>query len=62
MNEDRDTRDRDDGSTPEGTTEGGLPVVWDVWARAAEQALRDMDRAQRHAVAPEKGTARNGIP
>ena len=62
MNEDRDTRDRDGGSTSEGMTEEGLPAAWDVWARAAEQALRDMARAQRHAAAREKGTARTVIP
>ena len=60
MNEDRDTRDRDGGQ--EQRTEAGLADAWDIWARAAEQALQDMARAQRYAAAREKSTARTVIP
>jgi hypothetical protein len=58
MNEDRDTRDQ--GGGPIGTergTEAGPSVADDLWARAAEQALRDMARAQRHTTGPENSTA-----
>ena len=44
MNEDRDTHDRDDGPTTEGGHEGALGGKRDVWARAAERALRDIAR------------------
>jgi hypothetical protein len=60
MNEDRDTRDQDGGPIPtEGEADGGPSVAGDVWARAAEQALRDTARAQR---AREKSRAKTGIP
>jgi hypothetical protein len=58
MNEDRDTRDQ--GGGPSGTeraTDAPSGVADDVWARAAEQALRDIARAQRHTTGPENGTA-----
>jgi hypothetical protein len=61
MDEDRDTRDRDGGSTSERIAGEGLLAARGVWARAAEQALRDMARAQRHAAAREEGTARTVI-
>jgi hypothetical protein len=54
MNEDRDTRDHGDDSTNERSPNEGVELADDVWARAAEQARRDMLRAQRHAAAREK--------
>ena len=58
MNEDRDTRDQDPGpGAMEQETPAGSGVAGDVWARAAEQALRDVARAQRRTAATEKGTA-----
>ena len=51
---------RDQGGGPIGTgrgTEAESSVADDVWARAAEQALRDMARAKRHTTGPENGTA-----
>jgi hypothetical protein len=58
MNEDRDTRDQGGGPTnTERGTETGSSVADDVWARAAEQALRDMARAQRQTAGPENSTA-----
>ena len=60
MNEDRDTRDQEGGPiATERGTEAGPNVAGDVWARAAEQALRDMARAQR---ASERTTAKTGVP
>jgi hypothetical protein len=57
MNDDRDTRDQDGSPiATERGTEAGPGVAGDVWARAAEQALRDMARAQRHTGASEKST------
>ena len=62
MNEDRDTRDQNGGSdvTEEGTEASG--GASDVWARAAEQALRDLARAEKHAAARQKTTAKTNIP
>ena len=60
MNEDRDTREHDGGSVQR--TEAGSEIAGDVWARAAEQALQDMARAQRHAVVHEKNTGKTSIP
>jgi len=37
-------------------TEAGSSVADDVWARAAEQALQDMARAQRQTTGSENGT------
>jgi hypothetical protein len=51
MNEDRDTRDHGGESTPEQSANEGAEAADDVWARAAEQARRDMVRAQRRAAA-----------
>lgn len=55
MNEDRDTTCDQDGGpiATERGTEVGSGVAGDVWARAAEQALRDMARALRHTGASE---------
>ena len=56
MNEDRDMRDRSGGPTgTERGTDGESSAADDVWARAAEQALRDMARAQRQTTGPENG-------
>ena len=62
MNEDRDTRDRNGGSgvTEEGT-EGSVGAT-DVWARAAEQALRDMARAEKQAAGRERTSVKTNIP
>ncbi len=63
MNEDRDAREQDGGSTTTAQrTEDGSGDAGDVWARAAEQALQDVARAQRRAAAGEKGTGKTGIP
>jgi hypothetical protein len=62
MNEDRDTGDPDGGSTTERRTKEGVEGTCDVWARAAEQARRDMARAQQHAAAREQGSAKSVIP
>ena len=57
MNEDRDTRDQQGGpATAEPGTDAGASVAGDVWARAAEQALRDMARTQRDTAPPAKST------
>jgi hypothetical protein len=63
MNEDRDTCDQDGGSTTTvQRTEEGAGVAGDVWARAAEQALQDMARAQRRTAGHEKSTGKTSIP
>jgi hypothetical protein len=62
MNEDRDMRDPDAGATTERSATPGEGGTGDLWARAAEQALRDMARAQRHATAHEQSTANPGVP
>jgi hypothetical protein len=61
MNEDRDIRDADSGSTTERDATAGEDAAGDVWARAAEQALRDMARAQRHAAAREQSRTKSGL-
>ena len=61
MNEGRYTRDPNGGSATERTAEEA-EATGDVWARAAEQALRDMARAQRHAAAREESPAKSVIP
>jgi hypothetical protein len=62
MNEDRDTRDQDGGSAADQSTEAGSGTAGDVWARAAQQALRDMARAETHAAGRQKRTAKVVIP
>jgi hypothetical protein len=63
MNEDRDMCDQDRGSTTTvQRTEEGSGVAGEVWARAAEQALQDMARAQRRTAGQEKSTRKTNIP
>jgi hypothetical protein len=63
MNEDRDTRDRDGESTTTVQGGGGWSRVGEhVWARAAEQALRDMARAQKRAGAHDQNTGKTSVP
>src|SRR3954469_22132250 len=61
MNEDRDIRDPDAGSMTERATSAGEGATGDVWARAAEQALRDMARSQRHAAARQERPPKSGF-
>ena len=58
MNEDGDTRGQDGipiGAEP--ATGAASSIEGDVWARAAEQAVRDVARAKIGTTAPENSTA-----
>lgn len=60
MNEDHTTRDRDDGPATAQSAEDGVAGGGDVWARAAQQARRDIARAENHSTGREKSTAKTG--
>lgn len=61
MKEDRNTRDHNGGPATERETQTES-AAYDVWARAAAQALRDLARANSHSASREKSGTKPVTP